>query len=315
MGRYRPPSTLDPALSEAPRNPHARASSSTTTTWSKPEKPTVRFETPFATWCTTCSSTSTSALIGQGTRFNAYKSRVGTYFSTPIFSLRFRHPACGGWIEFRTDPAAAARDAEGGRTSGFVVVEGGRKRDYGGGDDGDDGTVTLVPADREGGLSAERKRQRDDAFARVEGKAAERVQIRDGAERIRELQRCSHEFWRDPHEVNRRLRADFRHARKERERKMEDAQRVKDKYGLGVDVVEEETETDGRLAATVGFTGRKREGLRDIVKKSERDKADPFLGVANGFTKRRRRMDRGEAGGGGGKYSKDNAMNDDEAFW
>ncbi|RHZ47689.1 uncharacterized protein CDV56_100019, partial [Aspergillus thermomutatus] len=66
----------------------------------------VRFEMPFAVWCTTCKPHET--LIGQGVRFNAEKKKVGNYYSTPIYSFRMKHGACGGWIEIRTDPANTA---------------------------------------------------------------------------------------------------------------------------------------------------------------------------------------------------------------
>ncbi|PKX95503.1 DUF572-domain-containing protein [Aspergillus novofumigatus IBT 16806] len=54
----------------------------------------VRFEMPFAVWCTTCKPHET--LIGQGVRFNAEKRKVGSYYSTPVYSFRMKHGACGG---------------------------------------------------------------------------------------------------------------------------------------------------------------------------------------------------------------------------
>src|SRR2546430_5721630 len=60
---------------------------------------TVRFEMPFAIWCTTCPQ---PTIIGQGVRFNAEKKKVGAYYSTPIYSFRMKHSICGGWIEIQT---------------------------------------------------------------------------------------------------------------------------------------------------------------------------------------------------------------------
>ncbi|RDW93777.1 Saf4/Yju2 family protein [Aspergillus mulundensis] len=65
----------------------------------------VRFEMPFAVWCTTCKPEN---IIGQGVRFNAEKKKVGNYYSTPIYSFRMKHTVCGGWIEIRTDPKNTA---------------------------------------------------------------------------------------------------------------------------------------------------------------------------------------------------------------
>ena len=56
----------------------------------------VRFECPFAIWCTHCRP---EQIIGQGVRFNAEKKKVGNYYSTPIWSFRFKHTICSGWLE------------------------------------------------------------------------------------------------------------------------------------------------------------------------------------------------------------------------
>ncbi|RMD39549.1 hypothetical protein DV735_g5581, partial [Chaetothyriales sp. CBS 134920] len=79
---------------------------------------TVRFECPFAIWCTNCEP---EQIIGQGVRFNAEKRKEGNYYTTPIWSFRFKHTLCGKWIEVRTDP----KNAE------YVVIHGGRRRDTG----------------------------------------------------------------------------------------------------------------------------------------------------------------------------------------
>ena len=87
---------------------------------------TVRFEMPFAVWCMNCPK---PTIIGQGVRFNATKTRVGAYHSTPIWAFRFKHNICGGELEVRTDP----------KNTAYVVTEGGRKRDTGEGKDEEEG--------------------------------------------------------------------------------------------------------------------------------------------------------------------------------
>src|SRR5690606_38480123 len=77
---------------------------------------TVRFEMPFNIWCTHCDTH-----IGQGVRFNAEKKKVGNYYSTPIYSFRMRHTACGKIIEIRTDP----------QNTDYVVTEGGKRQAVG----------------------------------------------------------------------------------------------------------------------------------------------------------------------------------------
>ncbi|KAF3936905.1 hypothetical protein ABW19_dt0206665 [Dactylella cylindrospora] len=74
---------------------------------------TVRFETPFNIWCSHCDNH-----IAQGVRFNAEKKKIGNYYSTPIFSFRIKHTVCDGWIEIHTDP----------KNTTYKVVEGGKRQ-------------------------------------------------------------------------------------------------------------------------------------------------------------------------------------------
>ncbi|KAK9651161.1 hypothetical protein V6Z96_004343 [Aspergillus fumigatus] len=188
----------------------------------------VRFEMPFAVWCTTCKPHET--LIGQGVRFNAEKRKVGNYYSTPVYSFRMKHGACGGWIEIRTDPANTA----------YVVVEGGRKRDTG--DAGGIGEIAV----------GEDRKAKEDAFARLEGKVEDKRRAETERSRIEDLQRRQNRDWEDPYERSRRLRRTFRVERKAREGAEAKAEALRDKMSLGIELVEE-TEEDSLRAGMVDF--------------------------------------------------------------
>ncbi|KAF2766659.1 DUF572-domain-containing protein, partial [Teratosphaeria nubilosa] len=142
----------------------------------KDGKQTVRFEMPYAVWCHGCKP---YAIIGQGVRFNAEKKKVGYYYSTPIWSFRMQHPACGQFIEIRTDPKKTA----------YVVHEGGKARDYGEDKvkEGEDGVPILTAAEREA--------RRQDAFAELEGKADEKAQAKENTRRIEELYQSRERDW------------------------------------------------------------------------------------------------------------------------
>jgi len=43
-------------------------------------------------------------MIGQGTRYNAEKKKIGKYFSSPIFEFRMKCAECSGWMTINTDP-------------------------------------------------------------------------------------------------------------------------------------------------------------------------------------------------------------------
>ncbi|KKA16202.1 DUF455 domain protein [Rasamsonia emersonii CBS 393.64] len=193
----------------------------------------VRFEMPFAIWCTNCKPN--EVLIGQGVRFNAEKKRVGNYYSTPIYSFRMKHTLCGGWIEIRTDP----------KNTAYVVTEGGRKRDTG--EDKLTGEPGEIPIRLGPGDEAEK-----DAFARLEGKVQDQKQFETAKSRIEELQKRQDRDWEDPYEKSKRLRRAFREERKRLERADAANEALKDKMSLGIDLLEE-MEEDRVRAGLVQF--------------------------------------------------------------
>jgi coiled-coil domain-containing protein 130 len=196
---------------------------------------TVRFEMPYAVWCNHCPK---PTIIGQGVRFNAEKKKVGNYLSTPIWSFRMKHPACGGWIEIHTDP----------KNTAYVVTEGGKARDLG--EDrvreGEEG-VPILSAE-------ERERRRQDAFAVLEDKKQDKVQEKEQGKRINELLEVRDQHWDDPYEANKRLRRTFRAERKVREKEHDYSEKLRDMMGLDVELMPENDE-DRKHATLIDFGG------------------------------------------------------------
>ncbi|KAJ9317162.1 hypothetical protein DTO271D3_2452 [Paecilomyces variotii] len=194
----------------------------------------VRFEMPFAVWCTHCQP---EAIIGQGVRFNAEKKKVGNYYSTPIYSFRMKHTACGGWIEIRTDP----------KNTAYVVTEGGRKRDTG------EDKFTGEPGEIRIRLGAEEEeKKKEDSFAKLEGKVEDKRRAMTESSRILELQKRQARDWEDPYEKSRKLRRTFRTERKELQKAEGIKEALKDKMSLGIEIVDE-TEEDRMRAGMVDF--------------------------------------------------------------
>ncbi|KAH8722142.1 CWC16 protein [Ilyonectria robusta] len=192
---------------------------------------TVRFEMPFAIWCSSCPR---PTVIGQGVRFNAQKRRVGNYHSTPVWAFRFRHAECGGDIEMRTDP----------KNTAYVVVEGAAKRDTGE-DRAREGDAVIL-------TDQEREALRKNAFASLEKTIADREQLKRATERIEDLEEASQRHWDDPYTQNQKLRRAFRVGRKSRETAAAATEDLKDRMSLGIDLVPA-TEEDSRRAALVDF--------------------------------------------------------------
>ncbi|KAL8679710.1 MAG: hypothetical protein Q9186_004028 [Xanthomendoza sp. 1 TL-2023] len=192
---------------------------------------TVRFEMPFAIWCSHCPK---PTIIGQGVRFNAEKKKVGNYHSTPIFSFRMKHNVCGGWIEIRTDP----------KNTAYVVLEGAKKRDTGE-DVVKDGDYVIQSQE-------EKERMQSDAFAALEGRVEEKKQVVTDKSRIQDLYRGKERDWDDPYVASKRLRKTFRLERKMREQEGEKTEALKDRMSLGMDLLAE-SEADKKRASFVDF--------------------------------------------------------------
>lgn len=233
MGRYVPPDVEGTTTGNKLHNKHALGARASKLRSSGAL--TVRFEMPFAIWCSSCPR---PTIIGQGVRFNAEKKRVGNYHSTPIWSFRFRHAACSGQIEMRTDPQNTA----------YVVVSGATKRDT-----GEDGGVAAA---REGDMVIQTQEERDkaraSAFASLEKTIADREALREATERIDELQDVAKKQWDDPYTLNQKLRRTFRAGRKEREKAEERTEGIRERMGLGIELLPE-SEADARRAALVDF--------------------------------------------------------------
>ncbi|KAI4906157.1 hypothetical protein J4E90_010830 [Alternaria incomplexa] len=233
MGRYYPPDASNPPSFNNSSHPLGKRANKITQGIL-----TVRFELPFAVWCNHCTP---SAIIGQGVRFNAEKKKVGNYHSTPIWSFRMKHSACGGWWEIRTDP----------QNSEYVVVEGARRRDYGPTvkDDTADGELKFLTEE-------ERQKRRDDAFANLEGKMEDKGTEKKNRERVEELYDKA-EVWRDPYDVNAKLREVFRGKREVWKKEDRHKEGIQERFSLGLDIVDE-TEADRTRAGLVEF------GAKDV---------------------------------------------------
>lgn len=193
--------------------------------------PTVRFEMPFAIWCATCPR---PTIIGQGVRFNAEKRREGSYYSTPIWGFRFRHAECGGEIEMRTDP----------KNTAYVVERGARKRETGE-DVVREGDAVVMD-------EGEREALRQNAFAGLEKTIEDRGKAEGAVERLGELEGASARQWDDPYKKNQLLRRTFREERKRLEKEGKAAEELKDRMGLGIELLPA-AGTDAVRASLIDF--------------------------------------------------------------
>lgn len=164
------------------------------------------------------------------------------------------------------------------------MAEGARRRDV-----GDDGVV----AERVGGVvvggageEAERERRRGDAFAAFEGRKEEKERVKGEGRRVEELRSRQERDWRDPDALNKRMRDRFRVGRRERDVDRRGVESLKERAGLGVEVLEG-TVGDERRAGLVEFG---KGGGLDVMSR-------PVFGEENGV-----RLKHGGKKGEGGKF-------------
>jgi coiled-coil domain-containing protein 130 len=235
MGRYIPPEALD-------RNLSLNAASGKGHALGKRARPSgaliVRFELPFAVWCTTCDP---EQIIGQGVRFNAEKTKVGNYYSTPIWAFRFKHTVCSGTIEVRTNPKAAE----------YVVTEGGRRRDY--------GTIKEeqwgVLAEGKASEAEKERLEKEGGFAVLEKVKDEKAEKLTASRRVQELWEDGLSKWGDPYERSRVLRKEFRVGRRKRQEDARTGGALAERYALGVEMLPLQ-EGDVDVAKEINFGER-----------------------------------------------------------
>lgn len=97
-----------------------------------------RRQGPYAAHIVRASSGTCNNHIGMGVRYNAEKKKVGSYFSTPIYSFRCKCHLCDGWFEIQTDPKVSGRVLSAVhflrvlrslQNTRYVVVSGARQKD------------------------------------------------------------------------------------------------------------------------------------------------------------------------------------------
>ncbi|XP_035698534.1 coiled-coil domain-containing protein 130-like [Branchiostoma floridae] len=74
----------------------------------------IRFELPYNIWCGGCGNH-----VGMGVRYNAEKTKVGMYYTTPIYKFRMKCHLCDNRFEIQTDP----------KNCDYVIVSGARRKE------------------------------------------------------------------------------------------------------------------------------------------------------------------------------------------
>ncbi|CAF1301306.1 unnamed protein product [Rotaria sp. Silwood1] len=184
----------------------------------------IRFEMPYNIWCNTCGNH-----IGMGVRYNAEKTKIGNYFTTPIFQFRMKCHLCDGHFEIKTDPKA--RD--------YVIVSGARREEQRW-DASQNGQIVMESTE-------EMKKLATDAMFKLEydGKDIAKKTSKLAPD-LNELE-IHQSAWKDDYIINYVLRKNLRETKREDRLQKEADDRVRKKASIDIPLLPSNRQDD-RLA-------------------------------------------------------------------
>ncbi|XP_016991502.1 coiled-coil domain-containing protein 130 homolog [Drosophila rhopaloa] len=185
----------------------------------------IRFEMPYNIWCDGCKNH-----IGMGVRYNAEKTKVGMYYTTPIFKFRMKCHLCDNHFEIQTDPG----------NLDYVILSGARRQE----NRWDPlQNEQVVPETKE-----VQKRLFDDAMYKLEHQAKDAKAAADAKPVLQKLVERNMSVWDDSYMANCRLRAEFRHQKQEIKGQQEQDRQLLAKSSLDIALLPE-TSQDREMAA------------------------------------------------------------------
>ncbi|XP_066252162.1 coiled-coil domain-containing protein 130 homolog [Euwallacea similis] len=147
----------------------------------------IRFEMPYNIWCDGCKNH-----IGMGVRYNSEKTKVGMYYTTPVYEFKMKCHLCDNHFVIRADPA----------NFDYIIISGARRQENRW-DPTQNGQV--VPETKE-----VQKRLFDDQMYKLEHGVEDKNTMESAKPRLIKLFNRNEDEWADCYTANQKLRADFR---------------------------------------------------------------------------------------------------------
>nr|XP_016940429.1 coiled-coil domain-containing protein 130 homolog [Drosophila suzukii] len=192
----------------------------------------IRFEMPYNIWCEGCKNH-----IGMGVRYNAEKTKVGMYYTTPVFKFRMKCHLCDNHFEIQTDPG----------NLDYVILSGARRQE----NRWDPlQNEQVVPETKE-----VQKRLFDDAMYKLEHQAKDAKAGADAKPVLQKLMERNMSVWDDSYVANCRLRSEFRQQKKEIKGQQELDRQLLAKSSLDIALLPE-TSQDREMAALMKLQTR-----------------------------------------------------------
>lgn len=184
----------------------------------------IRFEMPYNIWCDGC-----KAHIAMGVRYNAEKTKVGKYFTTPIHKFRMKCHLCDQHFEIQTDP----------KNLDYVILSGARRKEQ----RWDMGENEQIVTEEKSDI----KRLQVDSMFNLEHQVNDKSKIVKLMPTLRELEETKSE-WKDDYKLNSLMRNVLRGEKKEAAEQKAKDKELLDKWNINIDLVKE-NENDVKLAS------------------------------------------------------------------
>lgn len=192
----------------------------------------IRFEMPYNIWCDGCKNH-----IGMGVRYNAEKTKVGMYYTTPIYKFRMKCHLCDNHFEIQTDPG----------NLDYVILSGARRQE----NRWDPlQNEQVVPETKE-----VQKRLFDDAMYKLEHQAKDAQAAVNAKPMLQKIVERNQSVWDDNYVANYKLRATFREQKKELKGQQELDRQLLAKSSLDIALLPE-TQQDRDMAALMKLQTR-----------------------------------------------------------
>lgn len=204
----------------------------------------IRFEMPYNIWCDGCGNH-----IGTGVRYNAEKSKVGMYYSTPIYKFRMKCHLCDNHFEIKTDP----------QNMDYEIVCGARRQERRWDPKENE---QVAPDDKEIG-----KKMATDAMFKLEHDVDDKGKVKVVTPALARLEHLQ-DRWRDDYSSNQLLRKSFRNKKKELHLQAEKDRALLKKSSLHISLVPETAE-DSRIAKLLTLMPTQTSDERQRIKRNE----------------------------------------------
>ncbi|CAD5111421.1 DgyrCDS730 [Dimorphilus gyrociliatus] len=204
----------------------------------------IRFEMPYNIWCDGCKNH-----IAMGVRYNAEKSKIGKYYTTPIYKFRMKCHLCDNHFEIKTDPAK----------HDYVITSGARREEQRWDPFENE---QIVPEDK-----ATHKKLETDAMFKLEHVFDDKTKKIEAAPGFSEIVDKRSE-WKDDYSLNKMARNIFRTEKKKINDNNKADDNVRNRLCLDINLMPE-NEEDVKLAGLIQYEQTDNEDNSQLKRKHE----------------------------------------------